>query len=224
MDNGPKVEPQLAMANGTMNLRVDVFFFPHLLGKVLLPLLAFGFPVEFGHELDRAKMWIRVAVALNAPCHRQLFGLINRFHLVDAPMASLATDARIDVHGVVEVNELGQIMHPCPCHAPPGFPTLVNRGQLGAFGTHRRQGCHTLVVGRTVAVDTGRRRGNRRVCRVKDGVVTVAAVHLQLACVNRMAEGHRLLGLIAHVQRLRIGYQTTQRTCEYRTSGNRNRD
>jgi hypothetical protein len=60
--------------------------------------------------------------------------------------------------------------------------------------------------------------------RVKDCVVTVATVHLQLACVNRMTKWNGLLWLIADVQRLWIGNQTSQRTCEHCTSGSRNRN
>ena len=81
------------MADGTVNLGVDVLFFPYLLGKVFLPLRAFGFPVELGHELDRAEMWIWVSVTLNAPSHRKFFGLVDGFHLVNASVATLTTDA-----------------------------------------------------------------------------------------------------------------------------------
>jgi hypothetical protein len=52
------------------------------------------------------------------------------------------------------------------------------------------------------------------VCGIKDRVVAIAAIHLQLARVNRVAERHRLIGLVADVQRHRVRQQAAHRARE----------
>ncbi len=63
------------------------------LSSQFLAVFAQRLPVELGHKLNGAKVGLRIAMAFDAPSHRQLFGLINHFHLVDATMARLAADA-----------------------------------------------------------------------------------------------------------------------------------
>ena len=211
------------MANRTVDLRIDVLFFPRLLGKILLPLLALRFPIQLRHKLDRTKMFVGIPVAVDAPCHRKLFMLVDRFHLVDSTMATLAANARIDVSRVIEVNELRQVVNPLPGNAAARIPALMDRRQLLAVGMDRRHRSDTLRIGRTVAVDAGCRRRHRRMRRIKDGIVTVATIHLQLASVNGMTEGNRLLGLVTDVQCLGVGNQATHGAGKYRTRSTRNR-
>src|SRR6056297_740070 len=118
------------MTNGTVILRVDAVFLPPLRGKLSLSLLTFKFPVQLGHELFRAEMRLGVAVAFNTPRHRQLLVLINHFHLIDSTMAGLATDARVDVRGMIEIDKFRQVVNSLPSHAATGFPALMNRSQL----------------------------------------------------------------------------------------------
>ena len=105
---------------------------------------------------------------------------------------------------MIEEHELRQIMHSLPSYTSTGFPALVDRCQLSAFGMDRCQRSDALIIGGTVAIDTGCRRRNRSVRRVEDGVVAIAAVHLQLSCVDRMTEGNGLARLIADIKRLWI--------------------
>jgi hypothetical protein len=83
-----------------MVLGVKVFFL-HQLSAISTPRLADKFlsiftewfPVQLGHELNRPQMWFWVAMAFDAPCHRQFLGLVHHFHLVDAAVACFATNA-----------------------------------------------------------------------------------------------------------------------------------
>ncbi len=60
----------LAVANGTMNLRVNALFFTKLFREsFLIPALR-RLPIQFGHEFYRPQVWIRIAVAGDAPGHR----------------------------------------------------------------------------------------------------------------------------------------------------------
>ena len=88
------------MTHGTVILRVEILFF-HQLGTVSTPGLSSQFlaifaqrlPVQLGHKLNGAEVGLGIAMAFDAPSHRQLFGLKNHFHLVDATVARLAADA-----------------------------------------------------------------------------------------------------------------------------------
>ena len=93
------------MTNRTIDLGVDLLLFASVSSKLLLIFRRLEFPIELGHLVDRTQVRIRVAVTGNTPRHRQLFGLIDRFHLVDSAMARLATNTGVHVCGVVEVDE-----------------------------------------------------------------------------------------------------------------------
>ena len=166
------------MANGAVNLRIDVLFVACLFRERLLVPILWRFPVQLGDEFFGPQMGIRVAVTFDAPGHRKLFVLVDNFHLVDATVATLATHSRVHVGRVIEVDELRQVVNALPTDALAGLPTLVNRCQLFTFGVNRRQRRDPLIVGRTVAVDAGRRWRDRRMRRLEDGVVTVPAIQL----------------------------------------------
>ncbi len=81
------------VADGAVDLRIDVILFAMLFRECLLCIFRLEIPVELGHLIDRSEMFVRIAVALNAPRHRQFFVLVDDFHLVDASVASLTADA-----------------------------------------------------------------------------------------------------------------------------------
>lgn len=164
-------------------------------------------------------MGFRVAMTLNAPRHGELLRLINDFHLIDPPVAGLATDARIHMGGVVEVNEFRQIVHTFPTDAPPRLPAFVDRSKLVARGVYRRQGRHPLIIGGAVAVHASRRWGNRRVRRVKHRVVAVSTIQFKLARVQGVTEWNRLSRLVADVQRDRVGNQSAHGGRKYASRG-----
>ncbi len=189
---------------------MDVVFFAMRFRKLFLVPTFRRRPIELRDELLRAEVLVRIAVTGDAPRHRQLFGLVDNFHLVDPAVAGLAADTGIHVCGVIEVDELGQVVDPFPRHAAPSLPTLVNRLQLGTGRVHRAESRRLAVFsGGRVAINARRRRWNRSVSGIENGVVAVPTIHFQLTGVQRMAERHRLRRHVANVQRFRISDQTT---------------
>jgi hypothetical protein len=49
-------------------------------------------------------MWLRVAMTIDAPCHRLIFGLVNNIHFIDTPVTRYAGYTSRNVNGVIEVN------------------------------------------------------------------------------------------------------------------------
>ena len=72
---------------------------------------------------------LRSAMTIDAPSHVKRLGLPGERHLVDLPMTGGTAHAFGDVDAVVEVGEIGQIMHPIP------FQRLVRRQTVA----HRRE-------------------------------------------------------------------------------------
>ena len=152
-------------------------------------------------------------MAFNAPCHRQLLRLIDDFHLVDTTVTGNAANASVDVSGVIEVNKLRQVVNTLPSNAASGFPALANRSQLCARLMNCRQSRHALRICGTVAIDARRRWRDRSVSGVKDRVVAIPTIHLQLASVDRMAKRYGLCGLVTDIQCIRVGEQAANGTC-----------
>ena len=103
------------MANGTVCLRVNPQFvhqFGTDLGSRSLTLCRL--PVELRDQLHRADMLFGMAVAFDAPRHRQRLILINLLHRVDATVASDAAHTAIDVGGVIEEDKIRQSMNAYP--------------------------------------------------------------------------------------------------------------
>ena len=124
-------------------------------------------------------------------------------------MATDATDARIDVSGVVEIHKFGQVVNTLPLHALSGLPAFVDWRQVHTIRMDGGQSRLPRLISRTVTVDAGRRRRDRRMGSVEDRVVTVATIQFELPGVNRVAKWHRLLRLVADIQRHRVGHQPT---------------
>ena len=207
-----------------MNLRMNVVFFSPFLCESRLLFFAFEFPVQLGHELLRAKVRLWVAVASDAPSHRKFFVLVNDFHLIDPAMATLTTDAGINVSGVVEVHELRQVVNAFPSHTLASFPTFMNRRELGARCVNRGERCDALIVCRAVTIDTCGGGRHRCVSCIKDGVMAVPAIHLQLARVDRVAKGNRLRGLVADIEGDGIRQKSAHRSRKYAACRDRDCD
>lgn len=200
------------MANGAVDLRVNVVFFPMFFRESFLFFRRIKVPVELGDFIDWTKVFVWVPVAIDTPCHGQLLCLVDHLHLIDTSVARFATDTGVHVGCMIEVDELWQVVDAFPSDTSARVPTLADRCQFWAFRVDCCQGCQTLVICRAVTIDAGRGRRHCCVGSVKDRVVTVATIHLQLPCVNRVAEGDWLLWLVADIERLRIGNQTTHGT------------
>src|SRR3990172_4377055 len=61
---------------------------------------------------------VGVAVAVYAPAHRQIGDLPHTLHCFDRPVAGLAADPRRRVGPMIEVSEVGKVMHLDPRNRP----------------------------------------------------------------------------------------------------------
>lgn len=169
-------------------------------------------PIELGDKLLGPDVFCRIAMAFQAPCHRQLLVLVNDLHLIDTPMARNTTDPRIQVGGMVEVNEFREVMNSNPADAASCLPAFMNRCQLRAGLVNGCQSGHPLIICRGMAIDASGGRRDRSMGRFEDGVVAIPTVHLQLSGMDRVTERDRLLRLITDVQRFGVGQQSAHRT------------
>ena len=148
-------------------------------------------------------MRLGIAMAINTPSHRLIFGLVHDVHFVYATVARYARNTPCNVHGMIEVNVIWKTVNSHPVDRFAGPPTVVNRLQLFAFRVNRRK-CRTGSRRFwTMAIDTGLSRRNSRMCGFLDRIVAIATVHLEFACVQRMTERNRLLGSVPNIERNR---------------------
>jgi len=70
--------------------------------------------IEIVDFLQRAKVFLRRPVAIEAPAHGVTLRLVNHFHLVDVAVASLAGNPPVDVGCVVEIDVIRRFVHPHP--------------------------------------------------------------------------------------------------------------
>ncbi len=108
-------------------------------------------PGHVGHLLERAQVRLGLAVAVEAEAHGQRLGLLDRGHLVDAPVAGDAADALVHVDGVVEVDEVGNVVD-----------LLPDDGLALEVAAPQRLEQRALVPDLRMAVEAQLRVGNRR--------------------------------------------------------------
>lgn len=120
------------MTRVAADLAVDVEVFHQLLAQGDLVIgLFISHIVNF---LFRPNETLRLNMALKTPPHVQSGVLVNKSHLINATMALCATDAFVDVGGVVEVNEAGQIVDFDPAYGFIGAPAFANWFKNGGVG------------------------------------------------------------------------------------------
>src|SRR4051794_21667730 len=77
--------------------------------------LPFGrLPCHRGDLIGRPQIGRRIAMAVEAPAHRQRCHLIVERHLIDAAVAGHASDALVHMDGVIEIHVVRYLMHPVP--------------------------------------------------------------------------------------------------------------
>ena len=117
-------------------------------------------------------------MALQAPAHAERLDLVNLVHLVDPAVASDAADAASHMGAVVEVGDSRAGRGLAPTES--GLPVA----QLSRTGNSSRAVRRDPLV----AVHADARRRHGREGGLLDRRVAVAAVHAQLARVQRVAE------------------------------------
>lgn len=189
------------MANRTIDLWMNVLFFLEPCSELKLVLAdIFGLPVELRNELDRSQMRLGMTVAIDAPRHRLILVLVDDFHFVDSTMASNARNTACDVGRVIEIDVVGKPMNPDPIDRLTSSPTVMNRLEPGAGRVNSGINGRAVLSHWTMTVNACLRSRYCRMSRFVDRVVTVTAVHLQLAGVYDVAERNGLRRLITGIE------------------------
>ena len=134
------------------------------------------------HLVARPNELIRIPVAIEAPRHRQGRLLVDERHLVDRPVAGRTADTLLHVDAVIEIDEVGQVVHARP----------VQGRVVAETGPDRLQD-RRLRPDLRVAVHAGLGRRNVGKGRLFDRRVAVPAVDPHAADVVGVTELDRLL-------------------------------
>lgn len=119
------------MADCTVSLRMNILLFLQPLAQRKLVFAnVFGLPVKFRYKLNRAKVWLWIAMAVNTPCHRLIFVLMDDFHLVDPSVTSHTRNTAGNVGGVIEIHVVGQPVDTNPIDRLTRPPAFMDRLQL----------------------------------------------------------------------------------------------
>src|SRR5262249_38754280 len=170
----------LAVAGVAVDTRVDVVVLYQL--EPQRALVARRRPVHVEHVLARSHLVLGLAMAVETPFHLQGRRLIELVHAVDAAVARSAADTLVHVHAVVEVDEVGQIVHPDPADRFVVTPARAHRLEERALRPDLR-----------VAVHARLRRGDAGEGGDVDAGVAVATVDTELAGMVLVAELDGLL-------------------------------
>jgi hypothetical protein len=154
--------------------------------------ITFGLPGHVGHFFNRTEVLLRIAVTIETPLHGESSDLLDRGHGVDAPVTGHAADALVHVNGVIEVDELGNLVDAVPDHRLVLDEALSDRVEDRALVPDLRMAIHTELGGR----DAGEGA-------LLDGVVAVPTVDALVSGVVPMVELQRLLDRRLHVARVR---------------------
>src|SRR5262249_3505914 len=103
----------LSVARRTAGELLDISY-PVPISKFVsqLGLVGGRLPGHAEHGFKGTKVRLGVAVALQAPAHKERLLLVRKRHAVDAPVTFDAADALVDVDAVVEIDKFGQVMDP----------------------------------------------------------------------------------------------------------------
>src|SRR5262249_16133974 len=97
-------------------------------------------------------------MTFETPLHAERVLLPGERHPVDAPVAGFTTEPFVHVNAVVEIDEIGQIVHPSPPDRLPGAITRAHRLERRTRVPDLRMTVHARLRGRDVG-ETGRFHG-----------------------------------------------------------------
>ena len=127
---------------------------------------------------------LRLAMTFQAPLHLKRCDLPRQGHQINSPVTGGTPDTFVDVNAVIEIDEVGQVMHAGPLYGLARAVALTNRLQVRAVGKQHRM---------TIQASLGRRHTGES--RRFDRSVAVAAINPVIARVVLVAELHGLLAL-----------------------------
>src|SRR6185503_8522689 len=87
-------------------------------------------------------------VAGEAPLHKEGLGLVHQGHLVDRPMAGVATYTLFNVYLMVEVDKVGQVIYPNPVQGLVVAEARPDRLEDGGRAVNLRVAVHAGLRGR----------------------------------------------------------------------------
>ena len=117
-------------------------------------------------------------MAIQAPLHGQGGHRVNLCHSIDATVALRATDSVGHVGGMIEVDELRQLVDALPANRSMVEPAFAYRRQTSGFLPDLAMAVHTDCGGR-----------HPRVFRARDFIVAIDAVDPVVANMVAMVEG-----------------------------------
>ena len=116
----------------------DLPFLDHFSAVQLLkPGVFFGvgtpFPIQVGNVIGRPQLCRWISVAIQAESHAQGLVMINLVHVINWPVAFHTTNPPVDVHRMVEIDEVGHTMDLDPGDGFSAGGTLAYQGQARVF-------------------------------------------------------------------------------------------
>ena len=156
--------------------------------------LVFSGPVQIRHFIAGPQIGAGIFMARQAPIHAQGLGLIYPFHVVHLTVTHQATDAGVDVGGMIKIDIIGQFINLFPGNwhtrhfRVSGTVTISKPLKLG-----------TIRGNLGVTVHAGLRRWNGSKRGPFNIGMTVFAINTELTGVKSVAECHGLNGLVADV-------------------------
>jgi len=140
-------------------------------------------PIHIGDLIVWPQIFLRTAMAIQAPAHCQLLGLKHEGHLIDLAMTGGAANPLIHVNAVIKIYEIRQPVDLYPHYRFIGAIAFAHRLQVcSVFKQHR------------VAIHARLGRGNSSLRGDFHTAVTIAAVD---AIVTGMMFVAELDGLVA---------------------------
>lgn len=125
---------------------------------------------------------LRVAVAVQAPAHRERGGLPGQRHTVDSSMALGTAEPFIYMNAVIEIHEIGQVIDSCPLNRPSRFVAYAHRREIRRSRPQLGMTVHTSLS-----------RWDIRKRRDFNGNMAIAAVQAESAYVMRVTKRKGLL-------------------------------
>ena len=162
----------------SLNVKSLNEFYPFLL------LIRRRSPFHVENLLFRSHEIFRRTMTFQTPLHLQRLRLRNHRHLIDAAVASRTTNAFIHMNRVIEIREVGKVMHAHPLQGFAGLETRAHRFQVRTVSPN-------LLV--AVHANGGRRHARRR--RSFNRRMAIATIDAVVADVVFMTELNWLLAL-----------------------------
>ena len=116
----------------------------------LLRLSVIRLPIQVKDLTDRTQIIFRVAMAVQAPSHRERFLLVNNIHVIHLTVAARTADPAIDVHGMIEIRKIRHLVDFQPVDRISAFPALFHCSQFWIVGFNLRVTIHAGLGGRYI--------------------------------------------------------------------------